>query len=125
MTNDSSSESEIESYDNDASGNFVPRNYYRTRADKVQSEKYKQTRCLPAKQDHDSNDPAAMQDVASADEFECLLPGFIDPITLDQVEKPAISKYGHVMGYVYGSRCFLHVNANPSRKIWYLDTLFE
>jgi hypothetical protein len=28
------------------------------------------------------------------------LPGFIDPITLDEVVKPAISKYGHVMGYV-------------------------
>jgi hypothetical protein len=27
------------------------------------------------------------------------LPGFIDPITLDEVVKPAISKYGHVMGY--------------------------
>lgn len=26
------------------------------------------------------------------------LPGFIDPITLDEVRKPAISKYGHVMG---------------------------
>lgn len=26
------------------------------------------------------------------------LPGFIDPITLDEVVKPAISKYGHVMG---------------------------
>lgn len=28
------------------------------------------------------------------------LPGFVDPITLDEVVKPAISKYGHVMGYV-------------------------
>ncbi|KAF7721930.1 hypothetical protein EC973_003918 [Apophysomyces ossiformis] len=27
------------------------------------------------------------------------LPGFIDPITLEEVVKPAISKYGHVMGY--------------------------
>ena len=26
------------------------------------------------------------------------LPGFIDPITLEEVVKPAISKYGHVMG---------------------------
>ncbi|KAL9541823.1 hypothetical protein PS6_010123 [Mucor atramentarius] len=101
MTNDSSSDSEIDSYDNDASGNFVPRNYYKTRADKVQSEKYKQTRCLPTKEDPESNDPAGIQDVASADELECLLPGFIDPITLDQIERPAISKYGHIMGYVH------------------------
>ena len=26
------------------------------------------------------------------------LPGFLDPITLDEVAKPAISPYGHVMG---------------------------
>jgi hypothetical protein len=29
------------------------------------------------------------------------LPGFLDPITLDEVVKPAISTYGHVMGYVF------------------------
>ncbi|CAO3637761.1 unnamed protein product [Mucor fragilis] len=117
MTNDSSSESEIESYDNDASGNFVPRNYYRTRADKVQSEKYKQTRCLPTKEDHDSNNPAAMQDVASADEFESLLPGFIDPITLDQVEKPAISKYGHIMGYDTWIRCLSNWQGGSTKNV--------
>lgn len=109
MTNDSSSDSEIDSYDNDASGNFVPRNYYKTRADKVQSEKYKQTRCQPTKEDPESNNPAGIQDVASADELECLLPGFIDPITLDQIERPAISKYGHIMGYVHISALYLWV----------------
>lgn len=109
MTNDSSSDSEIDSYDNDASGNFVPRNYYKTRADKVQSEKYKQTRCLSTKEDPESNDPVGIQDVASADELECLLPGFIDPITLDQIERPAISKYGHIMGYVHITALYLWV----------------
>lgn len=33
------------------------------------------------------------------------LKGFTDPITLDQVVKPAISKYGHVMGYDSWMRC--------------------
>ncbi|KAI8377647.1 uncharacterized protein BYT42DRAFT_614312 [Radiomyces spectabilis] len=33
------------------------------------------------------------------------LPEFIDPITLDEVVKPAISKYGHVMGYDSWVRC--------------------
>ncbi|KAJ3029628.1 hypothetical protein HDV00_009523 [Rhizophlyctis rosea] len=33
------------------------------------------------------------------------LPGFIDPITLDEVVKPAISPYGHVMGYDNWIRC--------------------
>ncbi|KAI8887576.1 hypothetical protein K501DRAFT_321286 [Backusella circina FSU 941] len=35
----------------------------------------------------------------------CPLPNFIDPITLEQVIKPAISKYGHVMGYNSWIRC--------------------
>ncbi|KAG2203617.1 hypothetical protein INT47_011711 [Mucor saturninus] len=35
----------------------------------------------------------------------CPLPGFVDPITLEQVIKPAISKYGHVMGYDSWTRC--------------------
>ncbi|CAI2184901.1 837_t:CDS:10 [Funneliformis geosporum] len=33
------------------------------------------------------------------------LPGFIDPITLEAVVKPAISPYGHVMGYDSWVRC--------------------
>jgi hypothetical protein len=39
------------------------------------------------------------------------LPGFIDPITLEVVEKPAISKYGHVMGYDSWLRCLLQDGA--------------
>ncbi|KAF9187993.1 hypothetical protein BGZ51_000929 [Haplosporangium sp. Z 767] len=39
------------------------------------------------------------------------LPGFIDPITLEVVEKPAISKYGHVMGYDSWIRCLLQDGA--------------
>lgn len=35
----------------------------------------------------------------------CPLPGFVDPISLEQVVKPAISKYGHVMGYDSWVRC--------------------
>lgn len=33
------------------------------------------------------------------------LPDYIDPITLDNVEKPAISPFGHVMGYATWVRC--------------------
>lgn len=103
MTKETGSDSEIESYDNDASGNFVPRNYYKTRADKVQRVINNRTRLLPGtiakeKEGHDAKDPTLLQDIKATDEYECLLPGFIDPITLDQIEKPAISKYGHVMG---------------------------
>jgi len=33
------------------------------------------------------------------------LPGFTDPITLEEVDKPAISPFGHVMSYSSWSRC--------------------
>jgi len=42
------------------------------------------------------------------------LPGFIDPITLDEVVQPAISPYGHVMGYANWVRC---LNSEGSRNI--------
>ncbi|GAN09283.1 conserved hypothetical protein [Mucor ambiguus] len=42
---------------------------------------------------------------ASTKQDENPLPGFIDPITLDEVIKPAISTYGHVMGYDSWVRC--------------------
>ncbi|KAI8814726.1 hypothetical protein BJ742DRAFT_765944 [Cladochytrium replicatum] len=40
------------------------------------------------------------------------LPGFIDPITLDEVVRPAISPYGHVMSYDSWVRCL----ASEDRK---------
>ncbi|KAK4513904.1 Phosphomannomutase 1 [Mucor velutinosus] len=43
--------------------------------------------------------------VQLATEDDNPLPGFIDPITLDEVIKPAISTYGHVMGYDSWVRC--------------------
>jgi len=44
------------------------------------------------------------------------LPGFIDPITLDEVEQPAISPYGHVMSYASWSRCLTGNNVCPLTK---------
>lgn len=38
-------------------------------------------------------------------EKENPLPGFIDPITLEEVVKPAISPHGHVMGYDSWVQC--------------------
>jgi U-box domain len=38
------------------------------------------------------------------------LPGFIDPITLEEVVKPAVSPYGHVMGYDSWMRCLTSSN---------------
>ena len=33
------------------------------------------------------------------EEEELVLPGFMDPLTKQQIEEPAISPYGHVAGY--------------------------
>ncbi|KAJ1929439.1 hypothetical protein IWQ60_001186 [Tieghemiomyces parasiticus] len=55
-----------------------------------------------------SSDLADLMDEDDDDEFhdpENPLPGFTDPITLDPVVKPAISPYGHVMGYDNWVRC--------------------
>ncbi|ORE01875.1 hypothetical protein BCV72DRAFT_235639 [Rhizopus microsporus var. microsporus] len=38
-------------------------------------------------------------------QYDNPLPGFLDPITLEEVVRPAISKYGHVMGYDSWVRC--------------------
>ncbi|KND00622.1 uncharacterized protein SPPG_09139 [Spizellomyces punctatus DAOM BR117] len=39
------------------------------------------------------------------DAYENPLAGFVDPITLEEVVKPAISPYGHVMSYASWIRC--------------------
>ena len=49
------------------------------------------------------------------------LPGYIDPITLEEVKRPAISPYGHVMGYDSWLRCITqqsgdHKNVCPLTK---------
>ncbi len=49
------------------------------------------------------------------------LPGFVDPITLTEVVKPAISPYGHVMSYSTWSRCLTQqpicpITKNPLKK---------
>jgi hypothetical protein len=44
------------------------------------------------------------------------LPGFIDPITLDEIVKPAISPYGHVMGYNSWTQCLGTKNICPMTK---------
>ncbi|KAI8906797.1 hypothetical protein EDD86DRAFT_256011 [Gorgonomyces haynaldii] len=44
------------------------------------------------------------------------LSGFIDPITLEPVVKPAISPYGHVMGYDSWVRCLGSKNICPITK---------
>ncbi|RCH82717.1 hypothetical protein CU097_002157, partial [Rhizopus azygosporus] len=56
-----------------------------------------------------SNENEGMEEEEEEEEeenqYDNPLPGFLDPITLEEVVRPAISKYGHVMGYDSWVRC--------------------
>ncbi|KAJ3129821.1 hypothetical protein HK098_008055 [Nowakowskiella sp. JEL0407] len=54
--------------------------------------------------------------VVEQEEEQCVLEGFIDPITLEQVVKPAISPYGHVMGYDTWVMCLQNGGKCPITK---------
>lgn len=56
---------------------------------------FKGTHFLFENKKDSSNDESSNKNKSSSN----LIPGFIDPITLCEVEKPAISPYGHVMDY--------------------------
>ncbi|KAK8813159.1 hypothetical protein WA158_002751 [Blastocystis sp. Blastoise] len=45
-----------------------------------------------------------------------VLPGFIDPVTMEEIEQPAISPYGHVMGYYSWMKI---LNQNPKNTCPY------
>lgn len=75
-------EDDFEDY-NDKSGTF-----------KVRSNTNRRTRSkVQTKQGEDED-----EEDKEIEEDKNPLPGFVDPITLDEVVKPAISTYGHVMG---------------------------
>ena len=75
-----SDEEEEEDYDNDDSGSYVLKSWNsRKRAMSYQESERIDLEII----EQDDENP---------------LPGFIDPITLEEVKRPAISPYGHVMG---------------------------
>lgn len=94
-SDDDDDEDDFEDY-NDTSGTYTES----TRA----SRSSRRTR---ARMDYNDDAEEAVQEGANEEEGEESeeeqdldnpLPGFLDPITLDEVVKPAISTYGHVMG---------------------------
>ncbi|KAI9307857.1 hypothetical protein BJ944DRAFT_148032, partial [Cunninghamella echinulata] len=104
-SDDDEDEDDFEDY-NDTSGTYTSST--RTRA----SSRRTRTRSSRLNSDeNDNDDDGDDQDYTTSaaipemDYNQNPLPGFIDPITLDEVEKPAISKYGHVMGYDSWVRC--------------------
>lgn len=98
---DSEEDDDFEDY-NDTSGTYT-----------VSSRASRSTRRTRARMDIDEGndevntvDEEAVEEESEDDvDLENPLPGFLDPITLDEVVKPAISTYGHVMGYDSWVRC--------------------
>ena len=66
------------------------------------SASYSRRKNTEENQDNNNNDNSA----------DNPLPGFIDPITLEEVEKPALSPHGHVMSYNTWVRCLLQEPKN-------------
>ncbi|CAB4378462.1 hypothetical protein RhiirA5_353860 [Rhizophagus irregularis] len=87
----SDDEDEEEDFDYDDSGSYILKSWNTTKRTRSQSSSSKGPR----------NHDIEMEDV----DDDNPLPGFIDPITLEAVVKPAISPYGHVMGYDNWVRC--------------------
>ncbi|RUS23906.1 hypothetical protein BC938DRAFT_474432, partial [Jimgerdemannia flammicorona] len=90
-------EDDLVGYDDDDSGSFTMKSWSTT----------KRTRARVTGPDAPSSEAGEGSGVGEGseevgeEERERMmnpLPGFLDPVTLDEVVKPAISKYGHVMG---------------------------
>lgn len=81
---------------NDNSGAYTLRTSRVTRS-RVSSEETRSTRASAAASTNNDDDQDELEE-SDEEMDDNPLPGFIDPITLDEVVKPAISKYGHVMG---------------------------
>ncbi|CAJ0754918.1 5898_t:CDS:10 [Entrophospora sp. SA101] len=97
-----------EKEDNDKSGNFVLKSW--------NGSNKKKKRVKSQQQD-------LMQDVAGTDDVDVIeqndddenpLPGFIDTISFEVVKRPAISPYGHVMGYDSWVKC---LSTGPKKNI--------
>ncbi|KAI9477805.1 MAG: hypothetical protein EXX96DRAFT_568280 [Benjaminiella poitrasii] len=99
-SDDDDSEDDFEDY-NDDSGTFTlsTRSSRRTRA---------RLETTVINDDTNNNNEEEEDEIEESEDErdpENPLPGFVDPITLDEVVKPAISIYGHVMGYDSWVRC--------------------
>ncbi|KAK3816036.1 MAG: hypothetical protein J3Q66DRAFT_401235 [Benniella sp.] len=107
---DSDNSSDISEFDCDDSGSYMA---------KWSTTKRTRTRAATAAVAGSSargSDGGFEEDEDEEDDLDAMnpLPGFIDPITLEVVVKPAISKYGHVMGYDSWIRCLLQEGATKN-----------
>ncbi|KAI8346647.1 hypothetical protein B0O80DRAFT_467309 [Mortierella sp. GBAus27b] len=108
---DSDNSSDISEFDCDDSGSYMAKwsttKRTRTRATQAALVGSSTSRGSDGQEDDEEEDE---------DDLDAMnpLPGFIDPITLEVVVKPAISKYGHVMGYDSWIRCLLQEGATKN-----------
>lgn len=108
---DSDNSSDISEFDCDDSGSYMAKwsttKRTRTRATAA---------ALGSSSARGSDEGQEDDDDDEDDDLDAMnpLPGFIDPITLEVVVKPAISKYGHVMGYDSWIRCLLQEGATKN-----------
>lgn len=97
----SDSDENESTFDNDNSGNFSSRAMQDSDPSKRRSKRQRRPTAAAIESMSEGGlsslyfEPQLSE---TEDDPTCPLPGFIDPITLEQVVKPAISKYGHVMG---------------------------
>jgi hypothetical protein len=89
-SDDDDDEDDFEDY-NDTSGTYTQ---------STRSSRRTRTRLESTYNEDDTNENEDEEMEESEEESDPLnpLPGFVDPITLEEVVKPAISTYGHVMG---------------------------
>ncbi|KAF0384656.1 Homeodomain-like DNA binding domain-containing transcription factor [Gigaspora margarita] len=94
------SDDDDDDLDYDDSGSYILKSWNTTKRTRAQASSSKGPQVLDYEMDEI--------------EDENPLPGFIDPITLEEVVKPAISPYGHVMGYDSWVRC---LSSEPKKNI--------
>jgi len=77
-----------------------------------QKTKKKETRQDPEDEDYKPRFSVQDEETVENKRYENPLPGYMDPITLEEVVQPAISPYGHVMGYQTWLNCLLQEPKN-------------
>ncbi|CAG8481490.1 6832_t:CDS:10 [Paraglomus occultum] len=96
-----SDDDEDEDFDCDDSGSYTLKSWNTSKRTKTRASSSKE-------ESGEEIDPFMQQ------RNENPLPGFTDPITLDEVVKPAMSPYGHVMSYDSWVRC---LSSEPTKNI--------
>lgn len=94
---------DLAGYDDDDSGSFTMKSWSTTKRTRARMAVAVDAASSETGEASGAGEGGAGSEEVDEEEKERMmnpLPGFLDPITLDEVVKPAISKYGHVIGWV-------------------------